>query len=350
MGHLNINSIRNNFDALSLMVKKNVDILMISETKLDDSFPTAQFLLHGFNAPYRRDRNSKGGGILLHIREDIPSGLLNSRFKTDIETISVEINLRKRKWFLNCSYNPHKNLISNHLECLNRIMDAFSKNYDNVIFLGDFNTSINDNAMKSFCSLNDLTSLIDQPTCYKNPGKPTCIDLTLTNHPNYFQQNNVFETGLSDFHMMVVTELKMGFQKLKPHIVAYRDYKHFDNEKFRSDIENCASEKNLKCFKETVFCIFNKHAPIKRKYVRAKKAPFMTKELHKAIMKRSRLRNKFLKVKSITGRINYNIQRNYCKKLLRSTKKSYFNNLDISKINDNRSFWKTIVPLFTTKT
>ena len=150
--------------------------------------------------------------------------------------------------------------------------------------------------------------------------------------------------------MMVVTELKMGFQKLKPHIVAYRDYKLFDNEKFRSDVENCVSETNLKCFKETVFCIFNKHAPIKRKYVRANKALFMTKELHKAIMKRSRLRNKFLKTKSITDRKNYNVQRNYCKKLLRSTKKSYFNNLDISKINDNRSFWKTIVPLFTKKT
>ena len=76
----------------------------------------------------------------------------------------------------------------------------------------------------------------------------------------------------------------------------------------------------------------------------------MTKELHKAIMKRSRLRNKFLKAKSITDRKNYNVQRNYCKKLLRSTKKSYFNNLDISKIIDNRSFWKTIVPLFTKKT
>ena len=76
----------------------------------------------------------------------------------------------------------------------------------------------------------------------------------------------------------------------------------------------------------------------------------MTKELHKAIMKRSRLRNKFLKTKSITDRKNYNVQRNYCKKLLRSSKKSYFNNLDISKINDNRSSWKTIVNLFTTKT
>ena len=53
--------------------------------------------------------------------------------------------------------------------------------------------------------------------------------------------------------MMVVTELKKGFQKLKLHIVAYRDCKHFDNEKFRSVIQSCASEKNLKCFKETLF-------------------------------------------------------------------------------------------------
>ena len=138
--------------------------------------------------------------------------------------------------------------------------------------------------------------------------------------------------------MMVVTELKTVFQKLKPHIVTYCDFKHFDSEKFRSDIQSCGSEKNLKCFKETMFCIFNKYAPSKRKYVRANEAPFMTKELHKAIMKRSRLRNKFLETKSITDRKIYNVQPKYCKKLLRSTKKSYFSNLDISKINDNRSF------------
>ena len=88
MGHININSIRNKFDALSLIVRNNVDILMISETKLDDSFPTAQFLLHGFSAPYRLDRNSKDGGIL---------------WNSVVKTISVEVNLRKRKWFLKCS-------------------------------------------------------------------------------------------------------------------------------------------------------------------------------------------------------------------------------------------------------
>ena len=64
----------------------------------------------------------------------------------------------------------------------------------------------------------------------QNSDKPTCIDLILTNRPSYFQQN-VFETGLSDFHMTVAPDLKMGFQKRKPHIAAYGDYTHFDNEK-----------------------------------------------------------------------------------------------------------------------
>ena len=168
MVHLNINSIRNKFDALSLIFKNNVDILMISETKLDDSFPNTQILLHGFSATYRLERKSKGSGIMLYIREDIPFRVLNSKSKTGIETVSVEINLRKRKWFSKCSYNANKSLISNHLKCLNRIKDGFSKNYDNIIFLGDFNTCIKDNAMTPFCSLNNLTSLTDQPTCYRN--------------------------------------------------------------------------------------------------------------------------------------------------------------------------------------
>ena len=79
MGHLSINSIWNKFDVLFLIVKNNVNILMIFETKLDSLFSTAQFLLHGFCPPYRLNRNSKGGGILLYIRGDIPSRPLNSK-------------------------------------------------------------------------------------------------------------------------------------------------------------------------------------------------------------------------------------------------------------------------------
>ena len=71
IGHLNINSIRNKFEMLSLSVAQYVDILMLSETKLDSTFPSTQFLIYGFSVPHRLDRNSKGGGILLYVRDKI---------------------------------------------------------------------------------------------------------------------------------------------------------------------------------------------------------------------------------------------------------------------------------------
>ena len=80
-----------------------------------------------------------------------------------------------------------------------------------------------------------------------------------------------------------------------------------------------------------------------------KELPFITKELHNAIIKRSRYRNKFLKDKSQPNRENYKIQRNFSKKLSRKTKKSYFESLNTKKITDNRTFWKTVVPFFSNK-
>ena len=234
LGHLNINSLPNKFDALKKIIKNNIDILILSETKLDDSFPDAQFKLHGFRDPYRLDRNSRGGGILVYIREDIPSKSVNIKSDCSIESITIDINLRKRKWLLNCSYNPHKNLIKNHLECLSRIIDELGKKYDNCIFVGDFNVCVKEKSMEAFCSLNEFSSLNDKPTCYKNFDNPTCIDLILTNRPSYFQHTNVLETGLSDFHLMVVTQFKMGFSKLAPKIVIVigitksLTMKHFD--------------------------------------------------------------------------------------------------------------------------
>ena len=142
----------------------------------------------------------------------------------------------------------------------------------------------------------------------------------------------------------------MSFQKLQPKIINYRDYKNFDNEKFWSDIFKMnLNTTDLEGFMKTVFHIFNKHAPIKRKYIRANEAPFMTKDLHKAIVKRSKLRNMFLKSGNLSDRKNYTSQINLCKKLLKNTKRTCFNNVDNRKVTDNRTVWKTVVPLFSNK-
>ena len=64
IGHMNINSIRNKSEMLSNNIKGNLDALIISEAKLDSTFPSNQFTIEGYMAPIRFDRNGRGGGIV----------------------------------------------------------------------------------------------------------------------------------------------------------------------------------------------------------------------------------------------------------------------------------------------
>ena len=106
IGCLNVNGISNKIDALKAFIPGYIDILIIVESKIDPSFETVQFLLEGFKCPYRLDRNRCGGGILVYVREGIPSRLLNGhKFPHDIEGLFV-INLRKTKWILCGTYHP----------------------------------------------------------------------------------------------------------------------------------------------------------------------------------------------------------------------------------------------------
>ena len=72
---------------------------MVSETKLDNSFPVSQFLIDGYTPPFRLDRDNRGGGIMLFVREDIPCKLLSVE-NHPMEGFYVEIKLRKTKWLL----------------------------------------------------------------------------------------------------------------------------------------------------------------------------------------------------------------------------------------------------------
>ena len=114
IGHLNINSIRGKFEALKAFVKNNLDILVVSETKLDHTFPFNQFFMEGYRL-IRHDRKINGqygGGVMVFIREDIPCKELKFPGNEVIECIFFEINLRSKKWLFMLGYNPKKENIA----------------------------------------------------------------------------------------------------------------------------------------------------------------------------------------------------------------------------------------------
>ena len=108
-----------------------------------------------------------------YIREDVPLNLLATD-KEPIGSLYVELNQRNEKYLINCSYNPHKTMIKNHLATLSNFLDLYSSKYKKMLILEDFNVGIDEPHMKSFCVTYNLKNLIKKPTSNKNPDNPTC--------------------------------------------------------------------------------------------------------------------------------------------------------------------------------
>ena len=178
IGHININSIRNKFEMLSNSIKGNLDILMISETKLGSTFPSNQFSIEGYATPIRFDRNGRGGGIILYIREDISARLLATSLPKYFEGFFVELNLHKKQILVCRSYSPAKSNISSHLSIVGRSLVSYISSYDNFLVIGDVNSEISETAMVEFYETYNPQNLVKDPTCCQNPSKPTCTDLS----------------------------------------------------------------------------------------------------------------------------------------------------------------------------
>ena len=155
---------------------------------------------------------------------------------------------------------------------------------------------------------------------------PSCIDHILTNIPSHFMKSCALETGISDYHKMIMTIFRVIFAKGKSKTYVYRCYKNFDKQRFEESLSAELGENNLTFDK--FFDIFintlDRYAPIKKKKLRHNIQPFMSKTLRKAVMTRSRLRNKFNLNRNPTHWKKYKQQCNFCVKLLRQKQERLF--------------------------
>ena len=78
--------------------------------------------------------------------------------------------------------------------------------------------------------------MVKEKTCFKSISNPTCVDLLISNKEKCFKSASTIDTGLSDFHKMVLVVLKKKFERAKPKVISYRDYRHFDGNSFRCDL------------------------------------------------------------------------------------------------------------------
>ena len=101
IGHININFLERKFQSLKSLIIDTVEVLIITETKIDETYPTCQFKIEGFGTPFRLDRNMHAVGVILYILEYLSCKLIPFYNKPkDVEAILFELTLRNKKWLL----------------------------------------------------------------------------------------------------------------------------------------------------------------------------------------------------------------------------------------------------------
>ena len=347
LGYLNINSLRYKLNGVKTLIGGKVDILAISETKLDSSFPEAEFILTGYSKPYRRDIKDNSGGLMIYVNENIPSRELKLiTIKADLQILPIEINIRKQKWIVLSIYKPPKQNLKYFLSEISAIIDFYNTNYDNLLLMGDFNAEPDIPELQDFLNKHNLYNHIKEKTCWKSKNG-SCIDLLISNKRYSFKHSGVAETGLSDFHSLIYIMLKTTYVKPRPKKYKYRNYKNFNQIYFLSEISTALEHvTNFTEFNDRYIMILNKHAPLKTRFLRANNKPHITKQLRKAMMIRSHLKNIANKSNDPKDMVSYRAQRNLVVNMNRKAKRLYFHSE--SKTCD-KTFWSACKPFFSDK-
>ena len=121
--------------------------------------------MYGFSLPYTLDRNRNGRGVMIFVKEDIPSkALTKHNFSNDAEDFFVDLNFKKSKQlFFGTSHPPAQN-DQYFFNCINKALDTYS-NY--VLLAGDFNAEYDEPCLSDFLYQHYLCNLAKVGTCFK---------------------------------------------------------------------------------------------------------------------------------------------------------------------------------------
>ena len=359
--HLNINSIRYKFDELrEILDDKLVDMLIISETKIDSSFNDNLFQVEGYKTE-RRDRTAHGGGLMTFVRSDLPFKRRKDLECEELETICYELAMAKRKWGIIGSYRQPSMTNQTFESDMTKCLDKMFIHYENLICIGDLNYDIlrNDKCqpLNNICDNFSLDCIIKEPTCFTKHSDPSLFDVILTNSKTLLCKTVNFSCGLSDCHNMVATSLKESCSVTETKKVTFRSYKNFNEAELNEELSRVPFHvahifddiDDIYWAHETLLRqVVNEHAPLKEKTPKPNSPPYMNSEYRKIIYQTREARKDFNKHKTAEKWKKYTKLRNKKTKVKRDSISVYF----LERCGGgpkSKDVWPTIKPFLSQK-
>lgn len=354
---LNARSIKGKLTELQAL-SFDYDLICITETHLDPSFPNSLIFDSTDKVIYRVDRNLNGGGVLIALNAEIEHSPID--IDTEGEIVCVEVNDSRRKYscLVVCVYRPpSNNTVDPIYNCLNYLKSKYPSH--KTLLVGDFNLpniswnsdiTPSDHLSRKFLNLLDefhLTQKVDQPTHIRG----NILDLVCTDIPVEPQNLQIIKPGLSD-HYSISVIIDFNFNLPMRNIII-KDYRKADEEGFSAAmdqlnskivdmVENCDSIDSIWfMFKSSLLALIDTFVPKVEKKIKTNEPVWFNRNARKACKKQRKLYNKAKITQDWEAWEQYQLTRKSNKKLFRKLKRDYMLNTIYQPMSsgNNKAFY-----------
>ena len=349
VGHLNIQGIISKIDELDLLLSSNkIDILGITETKLNDKHPTDTFSIKGYHKPFRKDRTeNKGGGIIVYVKESSNCTRREDLESDELEHVWLELKQPHSKSLLLCILYRPPDSRSSWKETFEDNLETVQLEDKEILILGDFNRDLTNSLVRNewinFTSSLGLTQLIDATTRECNNSR-TLIDHIYSDNSQNIIWTSVPKLCLSDHYPIFCSrKINTKFIKAKHHQIKYRSLKNFNENVFLHELneidwnpilQNDDVNQSLQCFIDKFTTVIDKHVPIRQHRVKKVRQPdWLNSEILDAMKDRD-------KSKLRGDMDSYKVHRNTVNALINDAKRSTYEKKINDGQNDPASIWK----------
>ena len=354
--HVNINSVsapNKLLELEQLVVTQSIDVLALTETKLDSTVHPSLYRISDFHPPLTRHRDRRGGGTALYAHSSLPFSRLPDLELPGEEWIWASIKTRNANVIICSVYLPPNPTADRQQDFIDRLTDsiALSQAYNpSAIFVtGDFNTgniflpqasyrnsgiTIFDHRLKDATETLDLTQLINTPTRISD-NVHNLRDLIFTSNVNIVHESGTFSSFLNLDHFPVYA--KFSFQTIRNIDVRFKelwDYRNLDAERLTNALMttdwNAILDNDMnqatQLFTSAILDAARQSIPIKRIRIRQDDKPWLTSELKREIRKRNRLFRLAKQRQKDHDWHRWRVQRNEVTNLNRKTRDEYLKN------------------------
>uniref|UniRef100_A0A2A4K1J1 Endonuclease/exonuclease/phosphatase domain-containing protein n=1 Tax=Heliothis virescens TaxID=7102 RepID=A0A2A4K1J1_HELVI len=320
---------------LELFAEVALHAILVSESWLKPELPSTTYSLPGFIL-IRNDRMGKrAGGVAIYLRSDIPHKVLlvsPPLYSGNPEYLFLEVAVKGVKAVLGVVYCPPS---IDYFSSLESILESIASEYKHLIVMGDFNTDLMKQNLRSrklsaILESTGLSSLELNPTHHNLDSCDSWLDLMLVASPPYVANHGqAVAPGLSR-HDLIYLSYKIKPPKPQPVVVRIRNYSRLNREELLNDarsldwldiVEVSAVDEKVERLNSHIINVINSHAPLREVRIKRPPAPWISPGVRMAMRRRDRAFRRYRKDRTEENWLLYKQARNRCNQMIRVSKR-----------------------------